>query len=358
MQHGMQVTRTPWGQDPQGLDVERIDVRSATGAGFAVTTFGATLLGVWTPDRNGEVDSVLLGYDTLEDYVRDDAYLGCVVGRCANRIAGSAFELDGVRYDLPANEGRHHLHGGPSGFHRKIWAAEVHEDSRGTHVRMTTLSPDGDGGYPGNLTATVTLTWTPDGSLDLSYEATTDQPTLCNLTHHGYWNLAGGGLRNLDTQHVQVHADTYMPIDAERIPLGAPRAVDNTPFDLRTPTPVGHVMRDPNPEIRAERGLDHDFVVQAGVQDEPQPILMLADPLSGRRLDLTSTEPGVQLFGGQAFSGTRRRSGGAALMQGDGLAIEPQRHPDAIHSADAATVILRPGERYLHRSRFSFSVAS
>ena len=356
MNQNVHVTRTDWGQDPRGLAVERIDVRDDTGAGFAVSTLGATLLGVWTPDRHGHVASILLGYDNLEAYLNDRSYLGCVVGRCANRIAGSAFELDGVRYELPANEGRHHLHGGPEGFHKKVWAAEVREHDGAVSVHMTTVSPDGEGGYPGNLTATATVTWTAAGELDLHYEATSDQPTLCNLTHHGYWNLAGDGRRNLDTQRVLVHADAYMPIDLERIPSGDAQPVTGTPFDLREPTPVGRVLRDPHPEIRVERGLDHDFVVQAQVLNDPQPMLTLTDDLSGRRLELASTEPGLQLFGGQSFDGTLLGAHGAAYMQGDGLAIEPQRHPDAIHGPDADTVILLPEGRYEHRSRFTFSV--
>lgn len=356
MQPTMHVTRSEWGQHPRSLPVERIDVRDDTGAGFAVSTLGATLLGVWTPDKNGRVAPILLGYGNPEAYLNDRSYLGCVVGRCANRIAGSAFELDGVRYELPANEGRHHLHGGPEGLHTKVWAAEVREQEGTVSVHMTTVSPDGDGGYPGNLTASTTITWTQPGELDLHYEATTDQPTLCNLTHHGYWNLAGDGARNLDTQRVQVQADAYMPIDAERIPRGGAKPVDGTPFDLRQPTPIGRILRDPHPEIRAERGLDHDFVVQNRVLEDPQPMLTLTDERSGRQLKLASTEPGLQLFGGQSFDGTLMGAGGTALMQGDGLAIEPQRHPDAVHGPDAESVILRPNGRYVHKSRFSFSV--
>jgi aldose 1-epimerase len=314
-----------------------------------VITHGARIVAVRTPDRDGRWGDIALGLADLEAYRRDTAYLGASVGRYANRIRGGRFTLDGVEHRVPPNEGGNALHGGPGGFESAEWSTGGVD---GTSVTLRHTSPDGDNGFPGTLAAAVT--YSVDGpELSIEHTATTDAPTVVNLTNHTYWNLAGGG--TAEDHEVQLHAGHVLPVDAESLPTGPPVPVDGTPLDFRSPARIGARIRDGHPQLVAVHGHDHTYVID-GAAGALRPAARVVEPRSGRVLELRTDQPGVQFYTGNMLDGSLVLRDGRTARQGDAFCLEAQGFPDAPNHPDYPSTVLRPGEEY--RSRMVFTVGT
>lgn len=335
---------------PDGRPVQRLTL-AAPGIAVAVLTLGATLHGVRVPDAAGRMGDVLLGLPDLAAVLASRAYVGSIVGRVANRIAGGRFRLDGRDYQVPPNDGAHALHGGPDGFDRRLWTL-LHVSP--TEAVLSLVSPDGDQGFPGALTATVRYALS-DRCLTITITATTDRPTLCCLTSHGYWNLAGGG--SVEGHVLAIPADAHLPVDAGLIPTGERRPVAGTPFDFRAPTAIGARLREPDPQLRLARGYDHNMILADVPRAEPRPVARLHDPASGRRLTLSSNLPGLQVYSGNFLDGSMTGADGRAWRQGDAVALEPQLFPDTANQPAFGSVRLDPGQVWRHDMEFAFNCA-
>jgi len=310
-----------------GRTVELFTLTNAHGQVCKLSSYGATLTELWLPDRDGELDDVVLGFDTLERYRDDSPYFGCTVGRVANRIANGRFELGGVEYTLATNNGRHHLHGGERGFDKRVWDAEPFMHADGPAVRFRYDSPDGEEGYPGRVQAEVTYVWTDVPELRVEMRATCDQVTPVNLAHHTYWNLGGHGSGTVLDHVLVLDASHYTPTDDTLIPTGEIRPVDGTAYDFRLPKAIGRDLPDGSPP-----GYDLNWVVD-GAGGEPGALHRVArvwDPESGRVMELSSDQPGVQLYTGNFLDGLSGK-GGARYAQHGALCLETQLFPDAVH---------------------------
>ena len=321
-----------------------------------VIGYGARLSRVQAPDRNGEFDDVVLGFDDELGWRADRDFLGATIGRFANRIAAGRFEIDGVEYRVPCNEPGRALHGGPLGFDRCDFVlGDPQIDGAASSVTARRISPDGEMGFPGELT--VAVTFTVDGAdLRIDFEATTTAATPVSLTNHAYWNLGGtsNGARPVDDHLFTIAADTYLPIDANLIPVGAPQPVQDTVFDLRERTRIGSRLRRLTEQTAITRGIDHTYVLDQspGVR----PAATVVDPKSGRSLQVLTDQPGLQCYTGNFLDGTKRLRNGNTARQGDAFCLEPQQFPDAPNRVDAPGAILLPGETYRHTSIFRFGV--
>jgi aldose 1-epimerase len=312
-----------------------------------VITYGARIVSVRTPDRDGTWADIALGLADLDAYRRDTGYLGACVGRYANRIGGARFTLDGVEYRIPPNEGENALHGGPGAFESAEWSTDGPD---GTSLTLRHTSPDGDNGFPGTLAAAVT--YTVDGpELRIEHTATTDKPTVVNLTNHTYWNLAGGG--SAEDHEVQLYAGHVLPVDDRSLPTGAPIPVDGTPLDFRSPARLGARVRDGHPQLVAVQGHDHNYVVD-GSPGELRAAARVVEPRSGRTLDLRTDQPGVQFYSGNMLNGSLVLRDGTAARQTDAFCLEAQGFPDAPNHPDYPSTVLRPGEEYRSRMVFTF----
>jgi len=347
------VERRPFGTLPDGRRAE-VFTLSRGGLTVSLTNWGGHVLSILTPDRNGHAADVTLGYKDLAGYVTDTFYLGCLVGRYANRIARGEFTLEGKHYTLARNNGKNALHGGPAGFQKRLWDARVVQE--GGAVELTYVSKDGEEGYPGTLTATVLYSLTADGGLRLDYKAVTDRPTVVNLTNHAYFNLAGEGSGDILGHELQIEADTFTPADPTLIPTGEIRQVDGTPFDFRRPVAIGARISDPDEGLKAGGGYDLNYVVRG-----PSGTLRLAarvtEPRSGRVLEMLTTEPGLQFYSGNFLDGTAVGKSGKAYGLRTGFCLEAQHFPDSPNQPKFPSPVLRPGQTYTQTTVYRFTVA-
>jgi aldose 1-epimerase len=299
---------------------------------------------------------VVLGYETLDGYLRATPYFGAIIGRYANRIGGARFTLDGRTYRLAANNGSNHLHGGLRGFDKVVWHAEPFRSDSGLGVTLTYVSPDSEEGYPGRLEATVTYTWTDDDRLIMDYVATSDQATPVNLTQHSYFNLAAEAAGTVLDHVLQLDADAFTPVDSTLIPTGEIAPVAGTPFDFTTPSAIGARIDAGDQQIRFGRGYDHNFVLR---RSGPGLVhaARVSEPTSGRALDVWTTEPGLQFYSGNFLDGSITGKGGRIYARRSGLCLETQHYPDSPNHREFPSTILRPGEEYRSRTVFAFSVA-
>jgi aldose 1-epimerase len=335
-----------------GRSVELYRLSNAGGRVLEVTNYGATLTGLQMPDQSGRLADVVLGFNQLSGYVQHGAFFGASVGRVANRIRAAQFSLDGKRYSLAATDGPNHLHGGRRGWDRALWSAEPRESAEGPGVRFRHVSPDGDEGYPGSVTAQVEYTLTHKDVLIVDMQAQTDRLTIINLAHHTYWNLGGHGSGDVLDHELTLEADEFTPGDPV-VPTGEVRSVAGTPFDFRQAKPIG---RDLERVGATPRGFDHNWVVR-GPEHSPRPVARVRHPRSGRVLTLEADAPGVQFYSGNFLDGSLLGKGGQRYAQHAGLCLETQAFPNAINvPAWQGQVILRPGQVYRHRMLHRFSV--
>lgn len=347
----------PAGALSDGRAVEAITLTNADGVSATILTYGATLQRLLVPGRDGVLADVVLGYDDAATYEALPNYFGVTVGRYANRIAGAGFTLDGQAYQLPANDGANSLHGGGAGFDKVIWRVVSVESGPTARVVLAHVSPAGDAGYPGNLDVRVTYSLDEEGALGIVFDAVTDAPTVVNMTNHALFNMAGAGaaegaLGNMLT----IPAAAYTPVNASLIPTGELRGVAGTPFDFRSPRVIGQDIRDGNDEqLRFGRGYDHNFALDKGLTPTPELAARLEDLASGRVLEVLTTEPGVQFYAGNFLAGTVVGKGGIIYRMGDGIALEPQKFPDAPNQPGFISARVDPGQPYRHEMIYRVS---
>jgi aldose 1-epimerase len=343
------VTREPFGVLPDGREVFRFGLRNARmTVGFI--SYGGTITSIRVPDREGRVAEVTLGHDTLAGYVDDTRWFGALVGRYANRIAGGRFSLDGRDYALERNDGPNHLHGGSGGFHRALWDVEPRDSDAGACAQLRCTSPAGDGGYPGSLTVRVTYTLTDEDSLIIDYHAITDAPTPVNLTQHSYFNLAGAGVGDILDHELWLNARAFTPIDPTLIPTGEIRGVEGTPLDFTTPARIGSRIDEADEQLARCGGYDHNFVLERQGEGELSFAARLQDPRSGRTLIVLTTEPGLQLYSGNALE-----TAAGVYGRRSGLTLETQHFPDSPNHPAFPDTILRPGQDFSSRTIYAFS---
>jgi len=345
------VTHASFGNLPHQGAVEIFTLTSPD-VEMRVTTYGARVVSLATKDRDGKMGGIVLGYDNLEDYVKDPkSYFGSVPGRYANRIAKGKFTLEGQTYELPINNPPNSLHGGTDGFASRNWQAKAIADG----VELTLTSPNGDQGYPGKLTAHVRYLLRGN-TLRIEYSATTDAPTVVNLTNHAYFNLAGDGRGDILGQQLTLDADKYTPIDSTLIPTGQLASVVGTPFDFTTPHTVGARINDADEQLKFAGGYDHNWVLNPPNSIE-KPRIVLTDPGSGRVLKVFTTEPGVQFYSGNFLDGTMKGRDGSPYTIHDGLCLETQHYPDSPNHSNFPSTTLRPGQTYHTTTIFEFTTA-
>ncbi|WP_249999080.1 aldose epimerase family protein [Actinoplanes sp. M2I2] len=344
------ITREDWGSTADG-PVDRYVLDSGNGRA-AILTHGGVLQSLEVPDRSGARANVVLGFDRLQGYLDNpDPYFGAVIGRYANRIARGSFPLDGATYQAPINNGPNSMHGGKTGFDKRLWSATPVDGA----LELRLVSPDGDQGYPGTLSVTVRYTFTPDNELRIDYEATTDAPTVVNLTNHSYFNLAGEGSGDIYGHLVRIDATHFTPVDVDLIPTGDLSPVAGTPMDFREPVAVGERIRTGDPQLGFTGGYDHNWILdRAG--DGLAPAAQVTEPIGGRTLSVSTTEPGLQFYSGNFLDGTVTGTSGRLYRQGDGLALETQHFPDSPNHAAFPSTVLRPGETYRSTTVFRFGV--
>ena len=356
---GARITTAPFGTLPTGEPVRAFTMTNAHGVELRVIDYGGIIVSIKTPDRTGALADIVLGFDDVQGYVKSSPYFGALTGRYANRIAKGRFDLDGKTYTLAVNNGPNALHGGLKGFDKVIWNVEPHADSAGLHLVLRYTSKDGEEGYPGTLGARVTYTLTDADQLVIDYEATTDKPTVINLTNHSYFNLHGEGSGTILDHVLTLDADRYTPIDSTSIPTGELPSVTGTPFDFRKPTPIGaRIDQKGDVQIRNGRGYDHNFVLNrppgaTGLVHAAH----VVDPVSGRTLDVATTEPGVQFYTGNFLDGSFVGKNGHAYQQRSGFCLETQHYPDSPNKPQFPSVVLRPGQTYRSQTSFTFGVA-
>ena len=352
--------REPFGTLRDHKVVDAVVLTGANGVSARIITYGATLQSLRMPDRLGHTADVTLGYDDLASYVDHPNYWGQTIGRYANRIAGGRFTIDGKPYQLTLNDGPNTLHGGTSGFDKRVWQiVDVSQDGGLARVSLRLISPSGDQGYPGTLTTTVTYTLDDAGALTIDFDATSDAPTIVNLTNHALFNMAGeGAADDALTNRLTVPARHYTPVGPTLIPTGERRAVAGSPFDLTKGRVLAEVVRDGrDPQIVIGRGIDHNYVLDAGRTAQPKLAARLEDPKSGRVLEVLSDQPGVQVYTGNFLDGSLVGKGGHVYRMGDGIALEPQVFPDTPNQPAFGSAQIGPGKPYHHRMIYRVSVA-
>ncbi|NOW48359.1 aldose 1-epimerase [Novosphingobium sp. SG751A] len=354
--HAGQARRVDFGAMPDGARVEAITLSNARGFSARILSYGAILQSLVVPDARGRRADVVEGYATLAGYLIRPNYFGSSVGRYANRIGGARFTLDGHAYALAKNDGPNSLHGGVAGFDRHLWDIVSLSSGPQASVTLRRTSPDGEEGYPGALTVTATYTLDDKGALSITYRATTDAPTIVNLTDHAYFNLGGEASgRSIMDHRIMIPADAYTPIDATLIPTGEIAPVAGTPFDLRKSTAMGAHIRDGDPQLALARGYDHNWAITRAPTKDQHLMARITDPASGRTMEVWSDQPGLQFYTGNFLEGTIQGKGGKLYRQGDAFCVEPQLFPDTPNKPAFGSARLDPGQTYVHRITYRFS---
>jgi len=340
------IEKQVFGTMPDGKEVYIFTLTNSSGAKAKITNYGAAVVALIVPDRNGKMEDVVTGFENLEGYINDKSFFGVTVGRYGNRIAKSKFSIDGVEYNVTANEGENHLHGGNVGFYKAIWDAEQLETEEGP--------ADGEEGYPGNVNMEVVYTFTNTNELRIDYTGTTDKPTILNPTHHSYFNISGDFTKPITSQVLQIDADYYTPVNDKLITTGELAKVENTPFDFREPQVVGDRIDDDFDQIKFSGGYDHNWVINE-YDSKVKKAVELYEPVSGRVLEVLTDQPGVQFYSGNFMNGTITGKGGVVYNHRTGLCLEPQHYPDSPNKPDFPSTVLRPGETYKQTTIYRFS---
>ena len=354
-QDKVSISSKPFGKTKDGKAVALYTLTNKNGVNSSIMTYGGTVVSLVVPDQDGKMDDVVLGFDSVAEYEEKSPYFGCITGRYANRIAKGKFSIDGKDYTLATNNDPSHLHGGEKGFDKQVWKGSSKKTDEGPSVTFTHTSPDGDQGYPGALKMEVVYTLTNDDELRIDYKATTDKPTVINLTNHSYFNLGGHGNGTILDHDLTIHADKYTPTDATGIPTGI-ATVEGTPFDFRKATVIGKRIEGKNTQLVNGKGYDHNYVVN-GKAGKLRPAAVVHDSKTGRVMEISTTEAGVQLYTGNYLDGLSGK-GGKTYPHRGALCLETQVFPDSPNqTAKGFTkAVLRPGETYTHTTVHKFSV--
>ncbi len=336
----MEITKEIWGKGPEGKEIIRYTIKNASGAYVQLSSLGAGITAIVVPDKNGELANVVLNYPNALDYMADGPCAGKIPGRFANRIAKGKFSLDGKEYTLPINNGPNHLHGGPDGFQNQVWDSRIEGDA----VEFLYYSADGEAGYPGNLKAVAHYEWSEDNALKLTLTAESDAPTVVNLTNHCYFNLDGEG--SVLDHEMQLNASEYLPTDESLIPTGEVAPVAGTPMDFSERKKIGRDIREDFPALKFGKGYDNCWLIDGAMPGQLSSAAELWGPVSGRHLEVLTTQPAVQVYTGNWLSGCPASPSGYAYKDYDAVAIECQHTPDAPNQPSFPSTILRPGEIY------------
>ena len=349
----LSISVREWGPTKAGT-ADLYTLTNANGMEVDIANFGGIVTRVLAPDRDSQFTDIVLGFENRDDYEINAPYFGAIIGRYGNRIAKGTYRIDDNTYELAINNAPNALHGGPTGFHVQLWEADSITRPGAVGVELTRLSPDGEEGYPGNLSTTVRYLLNNDNELRIEYAANTDAPTIVNLTNHTYFNLRGAGSGDILGHELMIDADYFTPVDSTLIPTGELRPVADTPFDFRRPTPIGERIDAENEQLRYGLGYDHNFVLD---RDGPglERVATVYEPTTGRYLEVLTTEPGLQFYSGNFLDGTLTGKGGTALDYRTGFCLETQHYPDSPNQPEFPSTVLRPGETYETTTVYRFS---
>lgn len=350
----MSVERSGYGVMADGRKVDLYTMSNAVGLEIGVITYGGIITSIKAADKAGKIDDVALGFNTLEEYVKDSPYFGCITGRYANRIANGRFKLDGKEYKLAQNNGGNHLHGGNEGFNKRIWDAEVISCSGGPALELRYTSPDGEEGYPGTLSVRVVYTVTADNGVRIDYSARTDKATVLNLTNHTYFNLAGEGTGTILNHEMMISADKITPVDETLIPVGSLMDVAGTPMDFREMTVIGERIEDDFDQLKFGCGYDHNYVCN-GAPGRLRSVALVKEPVNGRAMEVLTTQPGMQLYTGNFLDGRFAGKKGRVYNRRDGFCLETQHYPDSPNKPDFPSTVLCPGKEYRETTIYRFN---
>lgn len=346
------VSKKSFGRTANGRSVDIYTLTNTAGAEAKIITYGGTVVSLKVPDGSGKLGDVVLGYDSIADYEKHNAFFGALIGRYGNRIAKARFSLNGIEYKLAANNGPNHLHGGPMGYHRVVWSAGASTDANGANLKLTYLSRDGEEGYPGNLNIKVVYSLTEENELKIVYSATTDKDTVVNLTQHSYFNLAGGG--TVLDHELTLNADRFTPTDETSIPTGELQPVEGTPFDFTNPVKIGARIAQEHRQLKFGRGYDHNWVLNKR-GDELSLAASVFDPLTGRVMEVLTTEPGIQFYSGNFLDASIKGKNGQDYPFRSGFCLETQHFPDSPNRPEFPSTILRTGRKYSQTTIYKFS---
>jgi len=353
------VTSKVWGKTSAGEDVQLFVLTNQNGMEARITNYGGIIVSLKVPDKAGKLADVVLGFDTLEPYLGKHPHFGCLTGRYANRIGGASFEIDGVRYEVTANSGKNHIHGGKEAFDKKLWQAKILEGENAVELSYT--SADGEEGFPGKLDCKVTYRLSENNALSIEYKAETDKPTVVNLTNHSYFNLAGEGSGDILDHELMIPAETYTVTDDDLIPTGEIASVLDTPLDFTTPHRIGERIAANFKPLMQGKGYDHNYIIPqptsgSTIGSGPQLPLVarVKDPKSGRIMEVMTSDPAVQLYTGNHLKSVKGK-GGHVYEARHGFCLETQKYPDSPNKPQFPSAVVRPGEPYLHITIFKFS---
>ena len=350
------TAKKSFGKTSDGQAVDLYVLTNKNGAEVSITNYGGAVVSLKVPDRNGKMADVVLGYDNVDGYVNDKSYFGAIVGRYGNRIAHAQFLLDKKSYTLAKNNGENSLHGGIKGFNKALWTAKTASAKDGQSLELSYLSKDGEEGFPGNLKVTVIYTWTEANALMIGYSATTDKPTVVNLTNHAYFNLAGQGSGDILGHLLTIQADKFTPVDAALIPTGELRNVAGTPFDFRKSTAIGEHLDQDEAQLKLGGGYDHNFALRRSGDAGESLAARVVEPTTGRVMEVWTTEPGVQFYTGNFLDGKTPGKGGVTYPRRSAFCLETQHYPDSPNQPKFPSVVLRSGELYHTITKYLFSV--
>lgn len=340
------IVKSSFGKTKDGQQVDLYTLTNANGLVAKITNYGGTVTELWVPDRDGNLGDIVLGFDNLKDYEEKSPYFGCLVGRYGNRIGQAKFTLDDNEYTLAANDGVNHLHGGENGFDNVVWDADPIQNDKGVGLKLHYLSKDMEEGYPGNLDVTVTYMLTNKDELNIHYEATTDKPTVCNLTNHNYYNLAGQGNGDILSHKLMINADHYTPVDDSLITTGKLVSVDGTIMDFTKPTEIGARINNGDIQLKYGKGYDHNWVLN---KEEDQKMSLAAkvyEPTTGRVMKIWTKEPGLQFYSGNFLDGTLVGKENKVYKHRYAFCLETQHYPDSPNKPSFPTTTLLPGQVY------------
>lgn len=349
------IVKSGFGNSKDGTLIEQYTLRNGNGVEMKVITYGGRITSLKVPNKNGEIENVVLGFDNIEDYQKDNPFFGALIGRYGNRISKGKFTLDGNQYTLATNDGLNHLHGGVNGYDKVIWTAEPIEEEENQSLKLTYLSKDGEEGYPGNLKITVTYSLTKDNAVVVDYKASTDKKTVVNLTQHAYFNLTGDFSNDILGHEIVINADTYLPVDTMLIPTGEIRAVEGTPFDFTSAKKIGQDIYTNNEQLKFGKGFDHCWVLN-GEKGDMRFVASAYDETSGRLMEVYTEEPAIQFYTGNFLDGSLPMPNGGTYAHRTGFCLETQHYPDSPNQKSFPSVVLNPGEKYETKTIFRFSV--
>jgi aldose 1-epimerase len=348
------IEKSIFGKLPDGREVQQYTLTNKSGMKAQIINYGAIVTSLSVPDRSGKLEDVVLGYDSIQGYVNDKAYLGAIVGRYGNRIGKGKFKLDGKEYQVTINDGENHLHGGKFGFNKVLWDAKNVSDSAEPALALTYLSTDGEEGYPGTVSLTVKYTLTDKNELRVDYNGTTDKPTILNPTHHSYFNLSGNPNNTILDNQLLLESDSITPVDKGLITTGKISSVANTPMDFRTPTAIGTRINDNYEQLIFGKGYDHNWVLK-NFDSKLRKVAELYEPKSGRLMVVSTDQPGIQFYSGNFLDGTIKGKSGVLYQQRTGLCLEAQCFPDSPNKPEFPTVVLRQNQVYKQITIYQFS---